>query len=461
MSDLSLAMQAIDSAFKECAQHEIFITPGTQSSESTAHSLFQFDCSAIDDDTPSSFLATPSFSLNSAISTPAESVTSSPETLPRPSLPYQLQTNQQYVSWSLDDQANGGVDDSPTATNNVIPSFGDLGLMSDNSDPFNLSMMAMAMNANGSSIPSWISPEATPTSTSFPFQFPVQLMRQQGSNQLPQQSNVVSPTSLAQHMAKMAGGIGSPPSITAAPTPVIPLAIASPIPTQPLHVSLTPQILAMNVPNNCKTSPSSPTAPAFDAQPGSIFSHFPFSSNFVGGVPAWHGHDCGLNDECMLSSAIANGMIPPKRSHTVSPMASFRRNLGGRADIPRPASTMGMKRRSSPYQRPFSPIGRLNQLSISTKRPASPCGSELSSPSTPTANRGKGRTNHAPEVEEVFVHWLLKNYKHPYPDKHEKQMLMELTGAEDSQIMHWFDNARRRAMGREAQARVPPTGKGI
>ncbi|KAI8809841.1 hypothetical protein BJ742DRAFT_802609 [Cladochytrium replicatum] len=418
----------------------------TSDPQASVHSLFQFDFSAIDDDTTSSFLATPSFSLNSAITTPAESLTSSPETLPRPSLAYQLQTNQQYAAWSLEDQVNAGVDDVPTPTNNAMPRFDDLGLMSDSGDPFNLSMMTNAMNAVGSSVPSWMSPEATPTSMSFPFQFPIQFMRQQGSNELSQQNSAESPNLLAQHMARMAGAIGSP-SMSAAPTPVIPSAIASPIPTQPLHVGLTPQIVAMNLPNTCPTSPSSPTAPGFDAQSVSqIFSPFPFSPKLVSGVPAWHGHDCGLNDESMLSYAMANGMIPPKRSHTVSPMASFRRNLGCRPDIPRPTSAMGMKRPSSPYQRPFSPIGRLNQLSISTQRPASPCGSELSSPSTPTANRGKGRTNHAPEVEEVFVHWLLKNYRHPYPDKHEKQMLMELTGAEDSQVMHWFDNARRRAV---------------
>ncbi|KAI8809392.1 hypothetical protein BJ742DRAFT_235511 [Cladochytrium replicatum] len=62
------------------------------------------------------------------------------------------------------------------------------------------------------------------------------------------------------------------------------------------------------------------------------------------------------------------------------------------------------------------------------------------------ASRARGRANHPPEVEEVFVRWLLKHYRHPYPDKHEKQSLMEQTKTEDNQVMHWFDNARRRAV---------------
>ncbi|KAI8802025.1 hypothetical protein BJ742DRAFT_744072 [Cladochytrium replicatum] len=69
----------------------------------------------------------------------------------------------------------------------------------------------------------------------------------------------------------------------------------------------------------------------------------------------------------------------------------------------------------------------------------------LRTPSPPPRSTST-RANHPRPVEKIFIQWLLSHYKHPYPDRDAKRHLMHRTETDDNQVMHWFDNARRRAV---------------
>ena len=46
------------------------------------------------------------------------------------------------------------------------------------------------------------------------------------------------------------------------------------------------------------------------------------------------------------------------------------------------------------------------------------------------------------EASDIFLNWLTKNFKNPYPSQADKEALAAESGLTISQVNNWFINAR-------------------
>eukprot|EP00960_Hanusia_phi_P050279 760124-Hanusia_phi.AAC.3 len=60
----------------------------------------------------------------------------------------------------------------------------------------------------------------------------------------------------------------------------------------------------------------------------------------------------------------------------------------------------------------------------------------------------KGRRHHSRDSVTILQKWLFANFRNPFPNLLEKQQLANATGLTVEQIVHWFNNARKRICSR-------------
>ena len=65
-------------------------------------------------------------------------------------------------------------------------------------------------------------------------------------------------------------------------------------------------------------------------------------------------------------------------------------------------------------------------------------------PKPPRAIEGRLRKNHDSRIVQVLQGWFRQNAQDPYPSKEERRHLALATGLNESQVVNWFNNARKR-----------------
>ncbi|KAI8814416.1 hypothetical protein BJ742DRAFT_785233 [Cladochytrium replicatum] len=192
------------------------------------------------------------------------------------------------------------------------------------------------------------------------------------------------------------------PGMHSLPSP--PLAAASGWPTMiaPATGGAAPQYLVFAMKN-----PAQESSPVINALPPSHFS-----------LPA--------------PAAVPIALPSPLLQHSVSPKFAF--------EQPDPSALAAARDALSTASPTPPPTPR------TTRQTRNPSPTPPLRTTSPPPRSTSTRANHPRPVEKIFIQWLLANYKHPYPDRDAKKLLMHRTKTDDNQVMHWFDNARRRAV---------------